>query len=142
MNAMTLSPFNRVIKASSIRCAASPIARPAPPPALGKKELVSRLLNAKEASSKSFSQIAEEVGLTNVYTAQLFHNQQQLQPNTAEALRKAVPALTDEDVDAMMRAPLRTYDPNALQVNSTSCKCCNSAAQQTCLMHTGKISTL
>jgi cyanate lyase len=36
---------------------------------------VERLLAAKEASGKTFSQIAAEVGLTNVYTAQLFHNQ-------------------------------------------------------------------
>lgn len=51
------------------------IARPAPPPAIGKKDLVSRLLAAKEASGKSFTQIAAEVGLTNIYTAQLFHHQ-------------------------------------------------------------------
>ncbi len=34
-----------------------------------------KLLQAKKASGKTFTQIANEVGLTNLYTAQLFHNQ-------------------------------------------------------------------
>lgn len=42
---------------------------------LGKQALVSRLLSAKEATGKTFTQISKEVGLTNVYTAQLFYNQ-------------------------------------------------------------------
>jgi hypothetical protein len=42
---------------------------------LQKGTLVARLLAAKEASGKTFSQIAEEVGLTNVYCTQLFYNQ-------------------------------------------------------------------
>lgn len=42
---------------------------------LQKGTLVARLLAAKEASGKTFSEIAEEVGLTNVYCTQLFYNQ-------------------------------------------------------------------
>lgn len=57
-----------------------------------------------------------QVGLTNVYTAQLFYNQQQLQPNTVAALRKAVPALTDDDVAVMQRVPHRSFSPEVLQV--------------------------
>eukprot|EP00882_Tetradesmus_deserticola_P003674 GHRQ01003888.1.p1 GENE.GHRQ01003888.1~~GHRQ01003888.1.p1 ORF type:complete len:205 (+),score=67.59 GHRQ01003888.1:94-708(+) len=105
-----------------VRCAATSkgpavpgAALPAPPPAHGKAQLVSTLLAAKDASGKTFSQIAQEVGLTNVYTTQLFYHQQQLQANTVSALRKAVPALTDADVQAMMRAPMRSYDPTILQ---------------------------
>lgn len=41
----------------------------------GKKELVHQLLSAKEDSGKSFTEIGRELGLTNMYTAQLFHNQ-------------------------------------------------------------------
>lgn len=41
----------------------------------GKKELVHQLLTAKEASGKSFTEIGGDLGLTNMYTAQLFHNQ-------------------------------------------------------------------
>lgn len=42
---------------------------------LQKGTVVARLLAAKEASGKTFSQIAAEVGLTNVYCTQLFYNQ-------------------------------------------------------------------
>eukprot|EP00959_Pyramimonas_sp_CCMP1952_P463881 9485664-Pyramimonas_sp.AAC.2 len=40
-----------------------------------KAELVSELLAAKEASGKTFTQIANELGLTNCYVANLFMNQ-------------------------------------------------------------------
>jgi hypothetical protein len=66
-----------------VRCAATGkgptavpgAALPAPPSGHGKAQLVSSLLAAKEASGKTFSQIAKEVGLTNVYTTQLFYHQ-------------------------------------------------------------------
>lgn len=79
---------------------------------------MSRLLAAKEASGKTFSAIAQEVGLTNVFTTQLFYGQQQLKPDTAVALRRAVPALTDDDVAFMQRAPFRSFDSNIIQVRS------------------------
>lgn len=44
--------------------------------------------------------------------------QQQLQPNTAAALRTAVPDLEEEDLDAMMRAPVRSFEPNQIQVHA------------------------
>ena len=43
--------------------------------AAGKTELSHKLLLAKEASGKTFNQIAKECGLTNLYTAQLFFAQ-------------------------------------------------------------------
>lgn len=43
--------------------------------AAGKYDLVGQLLAAKEASGKTFTQISKEIGLTNAYTAQIFHNQ-------------------------------------------------------------------
>eukprot|EP00877_Chromochloris_zofingiensis_P014039 jgi/Chrzof1/888/Cz01g32230.t1 len=178
---------------------AGPVALPALPPAVNKKDVVKNLLLAKEKSGKTFSQIAGEVELTNVYTAQLFyrqvsgsivhliselHNsfeltrhhteafsnydsccstvegyqsacrnhpclpssvidrsnpqhddllpclsltdkhtkpmlclllQQQLQPNTVEALRKAVPTLSETDINEMTHAPYRSFDPNNIQ---------------------------
>ncbi|WIA42229.1 hypothetical protein OEZ86_008246 [Tetradesmus obliquus] len=112
----------RISRPQAVRCAASGkgpavpgAALPAPPTAHSKAGHVSQLLAAKEASGKTFSQIAAEVGLTNVYTTQLFYGQQQLQPNTISALRKAVPALSEADVAGMMRAPMRSYDPTILQ---------------------------
>jgi len=60
--------------------------------------------------------LIQELGLTNVYTAQLFYHQQQLQPGTSAALQAAVPALTEEDLSDMQRAPVRRFDPDLLQV--------------------------
>eukprot|EP00877_Chromochloris_zofingiensis_P013706 jgi/Chrzof1/858/Cz01g31180.t1 len=93
----------------------SAVADPAFPPYVGKKDLVKRLLRAKEASGKTFSEIAADLGLTNVYTAQLFYNQQQLHAETVAALRKAVPALKDEDIADMQDAPFRSYEPTNIQ---------------------------
>ncbi|XP_051186067.1 cyanate hydratase isoform X1 [Lolium perenne] len=73
---------------------------------------VPRLMAAKAESGKSFSDIAAETGLTNVYVAQLMRRQAQLKPETAPALRAAVPALTDELVEQMMRPPFRSYHPD------------------------------
>lgn len=83
--------------------------------ATSKEALVAQLLEAKKKSNKTFTQIARETGHTNAYVAQLFHRQAPLKPTAAEALRKAVPALTDELIDRMQEIPLRTYDPNILQ---------------------------
>jgi hypothetical protein len=41
----------------------------------GKEALVDGLLAAKESSGKTFTQIANETGLTNLYAAQLFYAQ-------------------------------------------------------------------
>lgn len=40
-----------------------------------KKDLITQLLKAKQESGKTYTEIAKEVGLTNLYTAQLFQNQ-------------------------------------------------------------------
>lgn len=81
-----------------------------------KREFVQSLLKAKEASGRTFSQIAEACEITNVYCAQLFHNQAQLHPgHTAEMLKQVVPELTDEQIVEMYKAPTRMYDPHLLQ---------------------------
>lgn len=77
--------------------------------------VVGRLMAAKKASGKSYSQIAAETGLTNVYVAQLLHRQAQLKPATALALRSALPTLTDGLVSEMMNPPFRSYRPNLIQ---------------------------
>ncbi|KAG8088746.1 hypothetical protein GUJ93_ZPchr0010g11101 [Zizania palustris] len=74
--------------------------------------VVRRLMAAKEESRKSFSDIAAETGLTNVYVAQLLRRQAQLKPDTATALRAALPGLTDELVALMMQPPFRSYHPD------------------------------
>lgn len=103
---------------------------------LQKPARVARLLAAKEASGMTFSEIAEEVGLTNVYTTQLFYGQQQLQPNTVAALRAVVPDLQDDDIEAMLRAPMRSFDPNQIQVIGGAAAtvpasvCCDAVTRQ------------
>uniref|UniRef100_A0A0C9S463 Cyanate hydratase n=1 Tax=Wollemia nobilis TaxID=56998 RepID=A0A0C9S463_9CONI len=80
-----------------------------------KQDVVASLEHIKEESQKTCSQIASETGLTNVYVAQLFRRQAQLKPETVDCLRKAVPGLQDDHIKAMMRPPLRSYDPNLVQ---------------------------
>lgn len=77
--------------------------------------ITNRLLAVKRSSGKSYSEIAEETGLTNVYVAQLLRRQAQLKPETAPKLREALPQLPENLVQEMMKPPMRSYDPNLLQ---------------------------
>ncbi|KAJ6828839.1 cyanate hydratase [Iris pallida] len=76
--------------------------------------ITERLSAAKRSSGKSYSQIAAETGLTNVYVAQLLRRQAQLKPDTVSALRASVPGLTDDLVEEMMAPPFRCYRPDLL----------------------------
>ncbi|KAL4284465.1 hypothetical protein GQ457_16G030020 [Hibiscus cannabinus] len=80
-----------------------------------KATISSRLQIIKQKSGKSYNQIAEETGLTNVYVAQLLKRQAQLKPETAPKLRAALPDLPEELLREMMKPPLRSYDPNLIQ---------------------------
>ena len=80
-----------------------------------KANISSRLQTIKQKSGKTYNQIAEETGLTNVYVAQLLKRQAQLKPETAPKLRAALPDLPEELLDEMMKPPLRSYDPNLIQ---------------------------
>lgn len=84
-----------------------------------KAALVQRLLAAKEQSGKTFDQIANECGLTNAYTAQLFFSQAQLKPETAVKLKQSVPGISDQDLMALQRFPMRSFQPSILQVSTT-----------------------
>jgi hypothetical protein len=52
------------------------------------------------------------------YCTPVLFLQQQLQPNTAAGLRTVVPDLEEEDLEAMMRAPMRSFEPNQIQVRA------------------------
>lgn len=80
-----------------------------------KATLVARLQDIKQNCGKTYNQIAEETGLTNVYVGQLLKRQAQLKPDTARVLRAALPELTDDLIVEMMKPPLRSYDPNIIQ---------------------------
>jgi len=80
-----------------------------------KCSLVARLLAAKEASGKTFDQIAEALGLTNTNTANLFYNQAQLKSDKVAKLSQIVPGISKEDLAAMQNCPMRGFDPAILQ---------------------------
>ncbi|CAA0817422.1 Cyanate hydratase [Striga hermonthica] len=80
-----------------------------------KARTAAELQIVKRKSGKTYGQIAEETGLTNVFVAQLLRRQAQLKLGTAPLLRAALPALTDELINEMMQPPLRSYDPNLIQ---------------------------
>ena len=60
-----------------------------------KKDVVAKLLAAKDACGKTYDQLADELGLANVYVAQLFRRQAQLKKSTEDKLVKLVPTLTE-----------------------------------------------
>jgi cyanate lyase len=80
-----------------------------------KKDVVAKLLAAKDACGKTYDQLADELGLANVYVAQLFRRQAQLKKSTEDKLVKLVPTLTEELLREMRKAPLRSFDPAILQ---------------------------
>lgn len=82
---------------------------------LKKEEAMSLIMEAKRTSKKTYAQIANETGLTNVYVAQLLRRQAQLSPRSEPALRAAIPGLTSDLIEEMMTPPLRSYDSDILK---------------------------
>ncbi|KAJ3064698.1 hypothetical protein HDU98_011907 [Podochytrium sp. JEL0797] len=80
-----------------------------------KAALVSRVLKAKEHARLSFDDIAKHCGVTNLYASQLFMNQAQLKPETAEKLQALLPAISNDDLALMKKAPIRSFDPLLIQ---------------------------
>ena len=78
-------------------------------------DLADRLLSAKEKSGKTFDQIADELGFTNTYTTQLLLGQAQLKPDTLPKLKKAVPGISEADLETLSKAPFRGWDPEILK---------------------------
>jgi cyanate lyase len=80
-----------------------------------KSELVAKLLAAKEASGKTYDEIAEPLGYCNVYVGQLFQAQAQLKENAVAKLKELVPGLDDKLISEMRKCPMRSYDPTIIQ---------------------------
>lgn len=80
-----------------------------------KREIVKALLALKQKSGKTYDELAQALGLTNVYVAQLFRRQAQLKPQTAQKLGNLVPGLTPDLLAEMQQPPVRSYDPAVLQ---------------------------
>lgn len=113
-------PEPSVLSSSSSSRSGSPGKNPSPDiametPSSSKATITAQLQAVKQLSRKTYSQIAEETGLTNVYVAQLLRRQAQLNPATAGTLKKSLPGLTDDLLAEMIKPPLRSYDPNLIQ---------------------------
>ena len=80
-----------------------------------KKEIVAKLLAAKDESGKTYDQLSEAVGLCNLYVAQLFRRQAQLRSGTEGKLKQLVPGLTEDLLKEMRKPPVRCFDPSILQ---------------------------
>jgi len=77
-----------------------------------KEAFVADLHRIKAAAGLTFDQLANELGVTNVYAAQLINNQAQLQEPTAKRLVEMLPALTPQHVRIMRLPPVRTFNPD------------------------------
>lgn len=80
-----------------------------------KQQVVAKLLALKDASGKTYDQLAEALGLCNVYVAQIFRRQAQLKKATEDKLVKLVPGLTEDLLKEMRKPPIRSYDPSIIQ---------------------------
>ena len=79
-------------------------------------ERVGRVLGAKSNSKISYDELAKSLDVTNVYAAQLLLGQAKLTPTTAKKLKKALPDISDDDIEAMKNDyPMRTYDEEILK---------------------------
>jgi cyanate lyase len=86
-----------------------------------KAALVERLIDAKASSKLTFDEISTKLGITNAQTAQLFTNQAQLSPRAAALLKVAVPGISAADLVTMQQVPMRSFDPEMMQVIDILC---------------------
>jgi cyanate lyase len=79
-------------------------------------ERVERVLAVKAASGKTYDDIADSIGVTNSYAAQLLLGQAKLNPSTATKLKETLPELDDHDlVDMQEQFPMRSFDDDILK---------------------------
>mmetsp|Transcript_27310 Transcript_27310/g.33481 ORF Transcript_27310/g.33481 Transcript_27310/m.33481 type:complete len:189 (-) Transcript_27310:172-738(-) len=79
-------------------------------------ERVSRVLAAKSSANISYDDLAATLGVTNTYVAQLLLGQAKLSLLTSAKLKKALPAITDGDIDSMQNDfPVRAFDDEILK---------------------------
>lgn len=79
-------------------------------------ERVERILAAKKESGLSYDELANKLGVTNAYCAQLLLGQAKLTSNTAEKLQQALPSISKDDLQAMQSTfPMRAFDDDLLK---------------------------
>eukprot|EP00667_Euglena_gracilis_P014284 EG_transcript_14786 len=96
---------------SSYTCPSSPVALQG----AEKQAFVADLLRLKANAGLTFDKIAEHLGVTNLFAAQLLLNQARLLPATAGKLQQILPGLTPAHVALMSLPPMRSFDPAILE---------------------------
>ena len=77
---------------------------------------VGRVLSAKSNANLSYDDLAKSLGVTNAYAAQLLLGQAKLTAPTAIKLKKALPDISDSDIESMQSEfPMRSFDDNILK---------------------------
>ena len=81
-----------------------------------KAERVGRVLAAKKQAGITFDDLAQKLGVTNTYAAQLVLGQAKLAPETAPKLKDALPLLSESDIQDMVESfPMRGFDDEILK---------------------------
>lgn len=81
-----------------------------------KADRIQRVLGVKSESGLSYDDLAQKLGVTNTYAAQLFLGQAKLTASTASKLKKLLPAISEEDLKDMQESfPMRSYDDDILK---------------------------
>jgi cyanate lyase len=79
-------------------------------------ERAERVLAAKVASGLTYDEIANAIGVTNTYAAQLLIGQAKLTSSTAAKLKEVLPNISDEDLRQMQDFfPMRGFDDDILK---------------------------
>ena len=84
--------------------------------AMEQAERTKRLLDAKASAGLSFDSLAQKLGVTNTYTAQLLLGQAKLTSDIAVKLQKALPTVSEQDLQNMQSTfPMRAFDSEILK---------------------------
>ncbi|KAK3037060.1 hypothetical protein RJ639_031777 [Escallonia herrerae] len=77
--------------------------------------MVSAIPAVKRKSGKTYAELAQETGFTNMYVAQILKRQARLSPVATLMLRAALPGLPENLALEMTEPPRRSYDPLLIQ---------------------------
>jgi cyanate lyase len=92
------------------------LARPSVGLIVNKADRIGRVMAAKAESGLSYDKLADKLGVTNTYVAQLILGQAKLTPGTAIKLQEAIPGISDEDLQDMQTSfPMRGFDDEILK---------------------------
>ncbi len=79
-------------------------------------ERVARVLAVKQNAKISYDELANQIGVTNVYAAQLLMGQARLSDTTAVKLKEVLPDIDEEDIQSMINDfPMRSFGDDILK---------------------------